>query len=327
MKTKVLVTGAGGFIASHLTEALLRSGYNVRVLVRYNSRARSGYLEELDADLRAGLEVCLGDVTDSSLVRDVVFGCEVVFHLAALIGIPYSYQAPSSYVATNVQGTLNILEACRQARSRRVIVTSSSEVYGTARYTPIDESHPLHAQSPYAASKIAADKLAESYFCSYDLPVVTLRPFNTYGARQSARAVIPTVLAQALSGAKEIRLGNLHPERDLTYVDDTARAFILAAETPGLEGQTIHFGHGKSISVGELARRCLEVIGSDARVVGADERQRPEKSEVDLLLCDASKAHALLAWEPQVSLDEGLRRTANYMRVHLKKYQNRNYVV
>ncbi|HMF50125.1 MAG TPA: GDP-mannose 4,6-dehydratase [Candidatus Saccharimonadales bacterium] len=327
MSIKVLVTGAGGFIGSHLVDLLLKKGYLVRALVRYNSHAGWGHLDEIDHDRREQLEVCLGDVTDPYLIRDLVAGCEIVFHLAALIGIPYSYQAPSSYVATNVGGTLNILEACRQARSRRVIVTSTSEVYGTARYTPIDESHPLQAQSPYAATKIAADKLAEAYFCSYDLPVVTLRPFNTYGPRQSARAVIPTVLAQALAGAKEIRLGNLHPERDLTYVEDTARAFFLAGETPGLEGQTIHFGHGKSISIGELARRCLDVIGSDARVVGADERQRPEKSEVNLLLCDASKAKALLAWEPQVSLDEGLGRTADYMRVHLKKYQNRNYVV
>jgi len=245
---EVLVTGAGGFIGSHLVETLLRSGCSVRALVRYNSRGSWGHLEELKPDLQDRLDVRLGDVTDPYLVRDLVAGCGVVFHLAALIGIPYSYRAPASYVATNVGGTLNVLEACRQAGVRRVIVTSTSEVYGTARYTPIDEAHPLQAQSPYAASKIAADKLAESYFCSYDLSVVILRPFNTYGPRQSARAVIPAILAQALAGAREICLGNLEPRRDLMFVEDTVQAFLLAAEAPGIEGETIHFGQGDFIT-------------------------------------------------------------------------------
>jgi NAD dependent epimerase/dehydratase len=327
MSMRVLVTGAAGFIGSHLVEALLKRGHTVRALVRYNSRASWGYLEELDPDLRERMEVSLGDVTDPYLMRHLVTESEVVFHLAALIGIPYSYHAPASYVGTNIGGTLNILEACRQSKPRRVIITSTSEVYGTARNTPIDESHPLQAQSPYAASKIAADKLAESYFCSYHLPVVILRPFNTYGPRQSARAVIPTVLVQALSGAKEIHLGNLEPERDLTYIEDTARAFLLAAETPDIEGETIHFGQGQSVSIGQLAQRCIEAVGSDARIVSVDERRRPEKSEVGLLLCDAARARALLGWAPQIKLEEGLCRTAEYLKAHLKRYRHNNYIV
>jgi dTDP-glucose 4,6-dehydratase len=324
---KYLVTGAGGFIGSHVVEALLDAGHEVRALAHYNSRGSWGHLDEGGATARGKLEVRLGDVTDASMVRALVDGCDVVLHLAALIGIPYSYHAPASYLATNVSGTLNILEACRAARVRRVVVTSTSEVYGTARYTPIDEKHPLQGQSPYAASKIAADKLAESYFCSFDLPVVTLRPFNTFGPRQSARAVIPTVLTQALDGASEIRLGNLQPKRDLTFVEDTARAFLLAAEAPGIEGEVIHFGQGQAVSVGELAQRCLDAVGSKARIISVSERQRPEKSEVGLLLCDHAKARRVLSWTPQVSLDEGLRRTADYLRQHLRDYRHSQYVV
>jgi NAD dependent epimerase/dehydratase len=324
---KYLVTGAGGFIGSHVVEALLHAGHEVRALAHYNSRGSWGYLDGSTASAQKTLEVRLGDVTDASLVRALVDGCDVVLHLAALIGIPYSYHAPASYVATNVNGTLNILEACRAAGVRRVVLTSTSEVYGTARYTPIDENHPLQGQSPYAASKIAADKLAEAYFYSFDLPVVTLRPFNTYGPRQSARAVIPTVLAQALNGVSEIRLGNLEPKRDLTFVEDTARAFLLAAETPGLEGEVIHFGQGQAVSVGELAQRCLDALGSKARIVSVPERQRPKKSEVGLLLCDAAKARQVLQWTPQVTLEEGLRRTADYVRQHLSLYRHDRYVV
>lgn len=323
----VLVTGAGGFIGSHVTEALLRRGYTVHALVHYNGRGSWGHLEELRSDLQDRLHVHLGDVTDPYFIRELIAGCEIVFHLAALIGIPYSYHAPASYVATNTCGTLNILEASRQTGVRRVIVTSTSEVYGTARYTPIDEAHPLQAQSPYAASKIAADKLAESYFSSYDLPVVVLRPFNTYGPRQSARAVIPTVLTQALAGAEEIYLGNLEPQRDLTFVEDTAQAFLLAAETPNIEGDTIHFGRGKAVTVAELAQQCLDTIGSQARIVSVASRQRPEKSEVGVLLCDAAKARRLLGWTPQVSLDEGLHRTADYIRSNADRYRSKDYVV
>ncbi len=327
MRMKFLVTGSGGFIGSHVVETLVKTGHQIRALVRYNSRGSWGHLDELAPGVRGKIEVRLGDVTDPSLVRSLVDGCDIVLHLAALIGIPYSYHAPASYVATNVGGTLNVLEACRQARVRRVIVTSTSEVYGTARYTPIDEAHPLQGQSPYSASKIAADKLAESFYCSFDLPVVTLRPFNTYGPRQSARAVIPTVMTQALNGAEVIRLGNLEPKRDLTFVEDTARAFVLAAETPGIEGQVIHFGQGQAVSIGELAQRCLDTVGSKARLVSVSERQRPGKSEVGLLLCNATKARETLKWTPQVTLDEGLRRTADYMRANLRQYKHEDYAV
>jgi NAD dependent epimerase/dehydratase len=324
---KYLVTGAGGFIGSHVVEALAAAGHEVRALAHYNSRGSWAHLDGSSAVARGKVDVQLGDVTDVSMVRSLVDGCDVVLHLAALIGVPYSYHAPASYVATNVTGTLNILEACRAAGVRRVVVTSTSEVYGTARYTPIDEKHPLQAQSPYSASKIAADKLAESYFCSFDLPVVTLRPFNTFGPRQSARAVIPTVLTQALNGASEIRLGNLEPKRDLTFVEDTARAFLLAAQAPGIEGEVIHFGQGQAVRVGELAQRCLDSVGSKARIISVSERQRPEKSEVGLLLCDHAKARRVLNWTPQVSLDEGLRRTADYLRQHLRDYRHGQYVM
>ncbi|MCX6891218.1 MAG: GDP-mannose 4,6-dehydratase [Verrucomicrobia bacterium] len=324
---KYLVTGAGGFIGSHVVEALLGAGHEVRALARYNGRGSWGHLDTSPAATHPKLDVRLGDVTDASMMRTLVDGCDVVLHLAALIGIPYSYHAPASYIATNVSGTLNILEACRATPVRRVVVTSTSEVYGTARYAPIDEKHPLQGQSPYSASKIAADKLAESYFCSFDLPVVTLRPFNTYGPRQSARAVIPTVLTQALNGASEICLGNLDPKRDLTFVEDTARAFLLAAETPGIEGEVIHFGQGEAVTVGELAQKCLDAVSSKARITSVSERQRPEKSEVGLLLCDPAKARRVLNWTPQVSLDEGLRRTADYLRKNLGQYRQGHYVV
>ncbi len=324
---KVLVTGAGGFIGSHVTTALLERGHSVRALVHYNSRSDFAHLEDLDPRWQAQLDVRLGDVTDPFMMRSLVEGCEGVVHMAALIGIPYSYHAPGSYVATNTLGTLNVLEACRHGGVKRVLVTSTSEVYGTARYTPIDEAHPLQGQSPYSASKIAADKLAESYFCSFDLPVVTVRPFNTYGPRQSARAVIPTVLSQALSGADEIQLGSLDPQRDLTFVEDTARAFVACLETQGIEGEVIHFGQGAAVNIGELAQRCLDVVGSRARITSRTERQRPQKSEVGLLLCGADKAKRLLGWTPQVQLEEGLRRTADYVKRHLQDYKLERYAV
>ena len=324
---KVLVSGAGGFIGSHVTELLLESGHSVCALVHYNGKGNWGHLVDVPDNLSQRLEVRLGDVTDAFMVRDLVANCDVVLHLAALIGIPYSYLAPASYVATNINSTLNILEACRQEKTRRVVVTSTSEVYGTARYTPIDEDHPLQGQSPYSASKIGADKIAESYFRSFDLPVVTLRPFNTYGPRQSARAVIPTILAQALRGAERIELGNLTPKRDLTYVGDTARAFVLAATAPGIEGETIHLGQGSAVSIGELAERCLKVAGSHAPVVSVDRRLRPENSEVSMLLCNPAKAKELLGWEAEVSLDEGLCFTADYLQHHLGDYRAQDYVV
>jgi NAD dependent epimerase/dehydratase len=324
---KVLVTGAGGFIGSHLTEGLLREGHNVRALVRYNSQSIWGHLRHIPKELCGNLEVQLGDITDPYMVRSLVKDCEVVFHLAALIGIPYSYQAPASYVSTNVNGTLNILEACRHEAVRRVLVTSTSEVYGTALYAPIDEIHPLQGQSPYSASKIAADKFAESYYRSFGLPVVTVRPFNTYGPRQSARAIIPTILSQAIAGCEQIRLGSLTPKRDLTFATDTARAFMLAAQAPNIEGETIHFGQGSAVTMAEIAQMCLKVVGSKAEIISVSERIRPEKSEVELLLCNPAKAKELLGWEPQISLEQGLTRVAEYVRTNLNDYRVTEYAV
>jgi NAD dependent epimerase/dehydratase len=323
----ILVTGAGGFIGSHVTELLVREGHRVRALARYNGRGEIGHLRSLPAELFDRLEIRMGDIGDSFLMRDLVEGCDSVLHLAALIGIPYSYVAPASYLATNVSGTLNVLEACRQAKVRRVIVTSTSEVYGTALYTPIDEKHPVQGQSPYSASKIAADKLAESYFRSFDVPVVTLRPFNTYGPRQSARAVIPTILVQALSGAREIELGNLEPRRDLTFVTDTAYAYLLALTAPDIEGETIHFGQGEAFSIGQIAAVCLKIAGSQAAIVSAERRLRPEKSEVGLLLCDSARAQKLLGWAPQISVERGIALTADYIRPRLSQYRASDYTI
>lgn len=324
---KILVTGAGGFIGSHLVERLLDTGHDIRALVRYNGRGDHGQLKVLPQEKQKHIEVIAGDVTDSSQVRRMVKGCDAVCHLAALIGIPYSYEAPRSYADTNIYGTLNILEACRDFGIRRVVVTSTSEVYGTALYAPIDEKHPLQGQSPYSATKIGADKLAESFFTSFDLPVVTLRPFNTFGPRQSARAIIPTVLTQAIAGAEEIKLGSLDPQRDLTFVTDTAEGFRLAVETPDIEGETIHFGSGKAVTIGELAQRCLDVVGSQARITTSSDRIRPAKSEVGLLLCNPEKAAKLLNWRPQVTLDQGLALTAGYLREHLADYDTCRYTV
>jgi NAD dependent epimerase/dehydratase len=325
------ITGAGGFIGSHVVEAALGAGHRVRALVRYTSTGARGHLDRSEIARRAEgegqLEIVLGDVTDPYQMLTVTEGCEIILHLAALIGIPYSYVAPASYQAVNVGGTLHLLEAARRHGARRIVVTSTSEVYGTALYTPIDEAHPLAGQSPYSASKIGADKLAESYGRSFGLPVVTLRPFNTYGPRQSRRAVIPAVLAQALSGADEVRLGSLDPQRDMTYVEDTARAFVLAAGAAGIEGETIHFGSGRAWTVGEIAGKCLAAAGSRARLVGDPARVRPEKSEVGCLLCDPGKAHRLLGWEPAVDLDEGLRRTAEYLRAEPPLYRAGVYIV
>ncbi len=323
---RVLVTGAGGFIGTHLVDALVERGAQVTALVRYNSRNDWGMLEERYRDGGGGIRVILGDVTDAGCVRKAVEGNEVVFHLAALIGIPYSYEAPESYVRTNMLGTLNVLSASLSAGVERVVHTSTSEVYGTALYTPIDEAHPLQGQSPYSASKIAADKMAEAYFCSFDLPVVTLRPFNTYGPRQSARAVIPTIITQALT-SNTIQLGSLEPVRDFTFVTDTARAFILAAERDGAIGKTIHTGSGIGISVGELAQRILALVNPGASIITGGERVRPEKSEVMRLVCDSRRAWEELGWRPEVSLDEGLARTIAWIREHLDSYKAGRYAI
>lgn len=324
---KVCVTGAGGFIGSHVVETLLASKIRVRALVHYNGAGRQGYLGDIKPVGLNQLEIVAGDVRDSGQMLDLVRGCDYVLQLAALIAIPYSYHAAGSYVETNVQGTLNILEACRRHKVKRVVVTSTSEVYGTAQAIPMKESHPLQAQSPYAATKIAADQLALSYYRSHGVPVVVLRPFNTYGPRQSARAVLPTILSQILSGRKTISLGNLDARRDMTFVTDTARAFVLALDRKGIEGEVIHFGQGAAVSVRELADRCFSVLKRKGRVVGTSERTRPRKSEVDLLLCDASKAEVKLGWSPRVSLDEGIRQTAVYIRQHLAAYRPDEYAV
>lgn len=324
---RVFVTGAGGFIGSHLVEALAGSGASVRALVRYTSRGDWGHLDQLAPDVRGSLEVVLGDVRDAQFMRNQIRGCDVVFHLAALIGIPYSYEAAESYVDTNVRGTLNVLQAAREAGVRRVVVTSTSEVYGTARYTPMDEAHPLQAQSPYSASKIAADKLAESYHLSFALPVVTVRPFNTYGPRQSARAVIPTIVSQVLAGVEALRLGSLAPVRDLTYVEDTVRGFLCAGLAEQAVGHVINLGTGQGISIGDLARAVMKIAGRELPIVEDPDRVRPQASEVQLLIAKTELAHKLLGWKPEVSFTEGLQRVVEYVGGNMGAYRVRSYAV
>lgn len=323
---RVLVTGAGGFIGSHLAEALVAAGASVRAFVRYNGRSEWGHLDKLPDEVRGALDVVAGDVVDPFIVDRAVADREVVFHLAALIAIPYSYVAPQSYVDVNVKGTLNVLEACRRHETPRLLHTSTSETYGTAIYTPIDEDHPLQGQSPYSASKIGADKLAESYFRSFALPVVTVRPFNTYGPRQSARAVIPTIITQALAG-QDVKLGSLSPVRDLTFVTDTAAGFMALAGADGAVGSVVNLANGAGITVGDLAAKILAQVNPSARVLADDQRVRPEKSEVFTLIGKATRAQTLAGWTPQVSLDEGLRRTIAYLSEHLGSYKPGTYAV
>ncbi len=324
---RVLVTGADGFIGSHLAERLVQQGASVRALVMYNMTSSWGWLDGVDPTLLESMEVIPGDVRDSEQISDAIRDCEVVFHLAALISVPYSYQAPRSFVDTNVVGTLNVLEAARQHGGVKVIQTSSSEVYGTPSEVPIRESHPMQAQSPYAASKVAADALAESYHRSFGLPVVVLRPFNTFGPRQSARAVLPTILTQILSGKDEIELGALSPRRDLTYVDDTVAGFVRAAQVDEAVGRTVQLGTGKDISIGELAELAIDVLESPAHVVAREERMRPANSEVERLLADPTLAGELLGWRPEVSLEAGLLRSSIWMRDRLEGYRVGEYVV
>ena len=309
---RVLVTGAGGFIGSHLAERRVRDGALVRALVRYDSAGSRGWLDRSES--AGSMEIVAGDVADRDSVRRAFEGVEIAFHLAALIGIPYSYAAPASYIRTNVEGTLNALEAAREAGVARLVHTSTSEVYGTARRVPIDEDHPLCAQSPYAASKIAADKLAEAYHRSFGVPVVTVRPFNTYGPRQSARAVVPAIAAQCLAGAPRIALGNLHPTRDLTYVDDTVDAFARAGLAAGVEGGTFHLGTGREISIGDLARLVARLTGCDAAIEADPRRVRTERSEVERLVSDNAAARRAFGWEPRVALEDGLARTIEWLK-------------
>jgi NAD dependent epimerase/dehydratase len=324
---EVLVTGAGGFIGSHLVGRLADLGASVRALVHYNSRNDWGNLRFLTAQQHERVKVTLGNVEDSGCVDRIAAGCDCVFHLAALIGIPYSYVAPRSYVATNVTGTLNVLDATLKHRVRRMVHTSTSEAYGTARYVPIDEDHPLQGQSPYSATKIAADKLAESYARSFGAPVATIRPFNTFGPRQSARAVIPTIASQLLSGKDVVALGSLGPERDLTYVDDTVAGFLAVAECDRAVGQVVNVGTGSAISIGDLAQRLIDMVNPKARVVSVEERVRPDRSEVMRLVCGNAKARELTGWAPSVPLDEGLARTVEFVRANLDSYRTDLYTV
>lgn len=320
----VLVTGAGGFIASHLVEALVARGARVRAFVRYNSRGDPGLLSLIPDETRAQVDIQGGDLRDLPAVQEAMRGVTHVFHLGALIAIPYSYRHPAEVVETNVIGTLNVLLAARQAGIERLVHTSTSEVYGTALRVPIDENHPLQGQSPYSASKIGADKLAESFYRSYDLPVVTLRPFNTYGPRQSARAVIPTIITQALT-QDTVWLGNLEARRDLTYVSDTAAGFLCVAEAPGVEGETFNLGAGSEVRVGDLAQQIIELVGRPVKIEIDPARLRPEKSEVQRLLSDNRLARQRLGWAPQVGFTQGLQETIAWIRTHLDRYQPRQY--
>lgn len=308
-----LVTGAGGFIGSHLVEELRRRGHQVRALAHYNSRGHRGWLEDLEADCRGSVEIILGDVRDPDQMRAATRNCATVFHLAALVGIPYSYASPRQNLETNAVGTLNLLEGARAAGVRRFVHTSTSEVYGSAQYVPIDEDHPLVGQSPYAASKIAADQMTTSFALSFGLPAIVVRPFNAFGPRQSPRAVIPTIISQVL-WSDRIRLGALDTMRDFTFARDTAAGFIAAAHAEQPAGSVFNLGHGRSIAVGELAALICRIIGRDLPVEQEDVRRRPASSEVDHLCADASRARAGLGWSPRVSLDDGLRLTIDWFR-------------
>ncbi|UFS69346.1 SDR family NAD(P)-dependent oxidoreductase [Geomonas sp. RF6] len=322
----VLVTGAGGFIGSHLVERLVREGGKVRAFVRYNSRGDAGMLRLLDSQVRREVETVAGDLRDSDAVRKAVQGCRVVFHLGALIAIPYSYLHPREVVDTNVIGTLNVLEACRDSGVERMVHTSTSEVYGTARYAPIDEKHPLQGQSPYSASKIAADKLCESFHAAFSLPVATLRPFNTFGPRQSGRAVIPTITSQLLSGG-ELRLGNLTPTRDYTFVSDTVDGFVRIARCDAAVGRAVNVGSGAEISIGGLAEKLAGIVGREVDVVLDRQRVRPAESEVNRLLANNALALELFGWQPRVSLDEGLNKVVDWVRDNLGNYRVGQYEV
>ena len=323
-KKTVLVTGAGGFIGSHLVERLHAEGSKVRAFVRYNSRADIGLLDQLAEETRKEIEIIGGDIRDSSAILKATENVDLVFHLGALISIPYSYLHPREVAESNLMGTLNLLMACQQNNVTRMVHTSTSEVYGTARYAPIDEAHPLQGQSPYSASKIGADKLVESFYCTYQIPVVTVRPFNTYGPRQSARAVIPTIITQALA-SNTLKLGNLDATRDFTYVEDTVDGFIKAAQADDVEGQTFNLGTGEEISVGELATKIMQIVGKQVQVTQDAVRLRPEQSEVMRLVSDNSRARESIGWTPRVTLDSGLARTVEWIRSHLDLYQVGKY--
>lgn len=321
---KVLVTGAGGFIGSHLAEALVREGADTRAYVRYNSTGRWGWLDH--SAYKNDMEVVLGDVCDRHSIKTAMSGCDIVFHLAALIGIPYSYRAPDSYVQTNIGGTLNVLQAAVDLGVEKLVHTSTSEVYGTARSVPIDEEHPLQGQSPYSASKIGADKLVESFVMSFNLPAVTARPFNTFGPRQSMRAVIPTIMVQCLQG-KNVKLGSLTPTRDMNYVDNTVAGFMAAAANSNAVGGVFNLGSGREISIGELARTIIEISGKGVEIETDTNRMRPSNSEVERLLANSSLARETLGWQAEVSLEDGLQRTMEWVAANIELFRSNVYSV
>lgn len=324
---KVLVTGAGGFIGSHLVEALLEKGAGVRAFVKYNGRGDWGMLSDLPAESLKSLEVISGNICDPFFVRNAVKGCDYVFHLAALIGIPYSYVAPQDYVSVNVLGTLNVLQACRDERTSRMVHTSTSETYGTAQYVPIDEKHPMQGQSPYSASKIGADKIAESYFNSFELPVVIVRPFNTFGPRQSARAFIPTAISQAITRDKLV-MGSMDPVRDMTFVKDTAEGFITVGLCDKVIGQTVNLGVGEGATIGQMVKIILKILGKEDMPIEQDpSRVRPEKSEVMRLISDNSIAREICGWKPKYTLEQGLTETVRWIEKNLHWYKPDVYAV
>ena len=318
---KVLVTGAGGFIGSHLTESLLEKGYEVKAFVHYNSFGRWGWLDTLPKEKLDMIEVFAGDIRDPNGVRTAMKGINQVFHLAALIAIPFSYHSPDSYVDTNMKGTLNILQAARDLDVEKLMVTSTSEVYGTAQYVPIDEQHPFQGQSPYSATKIGADRLAESFYRSFDVPAVIVRPFNTYGPRQSARAVIPTIISQLLAGKEEIKLGTLIPTRDFNYVKDTATGFIAIAESERTTGQEINIASQREISIGDLAKVIISQINPKARIICDEQRLRPDKSEVNRLLGCNSQIKKLTDWTQQYTFEQGIGETIDWIAQNMDKYK------
>lgn len=318
---KLLVTGADGFIGSHLVEELVKRGYQVKAFVYYNSFNTWGWLDTLPTEIMKNVEVFQGDIRDPNGVEEALKGVDAVFHLAALIAIPFSYHSPDTYVDTNIKGTLNVLQAARKHNIGRVIVTSTSEVYGTAQYVPIDEKHPFQGQSPYSATKIGADRLAESFNRSFGLPVTIARPFNTYGPRQSARAVIPTIITQLLAGKTEIKLGSLTPTRDFNYVKDTVNGFISIYESDKTVGEEINIATQKEISIGQLAEELIRQINPEAHIICDEERLRPEKSEVNRLLGCNEKIMRLTEWKPQYSLEEGLRLTIDFLKENMNRYK------
>ncbi len=322
---KVFITGAGGFIPSHVVEKFVEKGYQVKALVHYNSMNNWGWLDSVDSSIMKNVEVLAGDVRDPNGIRVAMKGCDAVVHMAALIAIPYSYYSPDSYIETNIKGTLNILQAARDLMPKRVIVTSTSEVYGTAKYVPIDENHPYQGQSPYSATKIGADRLAESFYKSFDLPITIVRPFNTFGPRQSARAIIPTIITQLLAGKKEIKLGSLTPTRDFNYVKDTANGFISILESDKTIGEEINISTQSEISIGDVAKTIIDLINPNAKIISDEERIRPDKSEVNRLLGSNEKLKKLTKWVQEYTFKDGINETIKWFKNNYKLYKSDIY--